>query len=228
MPTTKTVTRTTRRGGYRKKRYRRKRNQLAFAKSPVPLKMFTKLKYVWQGTIDPPAAGTGNQNVFSGNGCYDPDISGVGTQPRGFDQLMALYDHYVVLGSKCTARFSSIDASNAQMVYIALRDSSTQTGAFNNYAEGGNISYKVLAPRGTGESSQTVTYKASVKKFLGRSRVLSDPELKGSTSNNPTEQCFFHVGVDPMDTTVDSAGAIIVVEIEYLVALIEPKVPTQS
>lgn len=38
--------------------------------------------------------------VFRGNGPYDPDYTGVGVQPYGFDEMSALYNNYIVKGSK--------------------------------------------------------------------------------------------------------------------------------
>lgn len=48
------------------------------------------------------------KNVFRMNSIHDPDSTGVGHQALYHDQLSAIYGHYVVIGSKLTARFSPI------------------------------------------------------------------------------------------------------------------------
>lgn len=207
------------------KRYRR--NRLSFAKAPVPNKMFTKMIYVENDrTFDPPLGAPG-VFVFSANGLYDPNITQVGHQPRGFDQLMQLYDHYVVLGSTITVQFYNTHANN-NICFVALKDSATPQTSLNDYLEGRNVAYKC----GTGtletHSITTITKNFSAKKFLGRSSVLSDPELKGSASANPIEQAYYHIGLGTHSPTADEGTVRFVARISYLVCLIEPKQPAQS
>ena len=83
----------------RRKRYSKKRLNIHSFRSPVPLKMAATLLYSDQITLNP-AAGTVSKHVFSANGLFDPNITGVGHQPRGFDQYMALYNHYTVIGAR--------------------------------------------------------------------------------------------------------------------------------
>lgn len=194
-------------------------------KSPVPTKMFTKLRYCENITLNPGAGGI-DVKVYSANGCYDPYITGVGHQPRGFDELMALYDHYVVLGSKMT-----IDAAPGQgtpsIIGVNLIDNTSTLGNPNDYQEAGYCNSRLLA---AGESAGTkkIVSTFSAKKFLGRSNVLSDPELKGSQTANPTEGAYYHIWTSPADSASDPSATSIIVRIDYLVALIEPNNPTQS
>jgi len=52
-------------------------------------------------------------NIFRGNSCYDPDYTGAGVQPYGWDQLCpTFYTHYNVRASKIT-------------VYPSVRQTST-------------------------------------------------------------------------------------------------------
>lgn len=37
---------------------------------------------------------------FRGNSCYDPDYSGIGSQPYGWDQMTQLFNRYKVMSSK--------------------------------------------------------------------------------------------------------------------------------
>lgn len=46
---------------------------------------------------------------FAGNSLFDPDITGTGHQPYGFDQWSAFYNKYTVFG--CKAEFTVVNAS---------------------------------------------------------------------------------------------------------------------
>lgn len=209
---------------YRRRRYRKK-NSLVLKKSPVPKIMFTKLRYCENVTLNPAAGGI-DIKVYSANGCYDPYYTGTGHQPRGFDQLMTLYDHFVVLGSKCTVE-AAPGSGTPLVMGVNLRDTTVSSGNPNDYQEGGYCTSKLLGT-GTSAGTKRLVKTFSAKKFLGRSNVLSDSELKGSAIANPTEGAYYHIWASPADSTSDPTATALTVRIDYLVALIEPKTPTQS
>lgn len=164
--------------------------------------------------------------VFAANGMYDPDITGVGHQPRGFDELMPLYDHYVVIGVKCTVDFIP-SAGETVPIYvgITLRDSSV-TATANDYVEGGNTMYGVLSASQGFPTRMTMPINPN--KFLGRSKPLADRDLKGSATTNPAELAFIHVWAAPANSGDDPGNVVANVLLEYTAVLIEPKVPIQS
>lgn len=59
------------------------------------------LRYTQEGTLAS-AAASGTQ-VFRANSCFDPDLTGTGSQPVGFDQWSAFYNRYIVY--KCFVEF---------------------------------------------------------------------------------------------------------------------------
>lgn len=169
-------------------------------------------------------------HVFSANGCYDPNITGIGHQPRGFDQLMSLYDHYTVIKSTIAVRF--LNDSNARpYCAIAVRDDNSVFADLQSVNEYGDkvMSTKPIV-RFSDTCSDTTAYlstKTSIGSFLGRGDVLSDPELKGSVTGNPAEQVYYHVIVgDPHQTTGTSVKVLVTVT--YDVIFHEPKQPTSS
>lgn len=200
-------------------------------RAPVPTKMRVKLTYTEFVKLTPGGAGSAAINVYSGNGMYDPNISGVGHQPRGFDELMALYDHYVVTGSTCTVSFVNTGTAEANICFIRLKDKQTEDSdlvanteaAYSKYAL-----YAVNQQHPNTNHNYNLVSRANVGKFLGRGNVLSDPELKGTTSANPTEQCYFHVGAVGLDSAAAGSVTDCFVTIQYTAWLIEPKQPTQS
>lgn len=216
----------------RKRVYRKRKTISSFNKAPMPNKFASKLRYVELSVISPGVAGIAGVRVMSANGLYDPSITGVGHQPRGFDQLMTMYDHFVVVGSRITVTFSTIYATAypAMICGINLKDSATVYTDPNDYQEGRNLVTRTI--KGTSTSSETsictISKSFSCKKFLGRSHPLSDPQLKGDVGNNPAEQAYYHVWSAPLDGSTDTGNIRVNIRIDYLVIFIEPRQPSQS
>lgn len=217
-----------RRSRYRKKktgRKSRRSNRMVIRKSPMPLKFATKLRYVENFQVDPGASGLAGSYVFDAGGIYDPNVTSTGHQPRGFDQLMAMYDHYVVIGSQCTLTITASSSDNVnQIAGLALRDGPSTDTDPNDYLEAGTVRSGHLT-----NEMKTRVFKLgySPKRFLGRSKPLADPDLKGSSSANPTESAYFHCFSAGLNSTNPSALDCTVV-IDYLVVFIEPKDVAQS
>lgn len=211
----------------RRPRRRRRRKYYAIArKTPVPLRFFTKLRYNGQIQLNPGAAGAADAVAIHGNSCYDPIVAAGGHQPRGFDELMAMYDHFVVIGSKITVTFQPQNTTTNTYGGIAIRDTGTTIAIFNDYMEGGSVRSSPLSLQGARPTRLIAA--TSPRKFLGRSRVLADPELKGSASGNPTEGFYYHIFAAASDASSDPGLIDVVFTIDYSVVLIEPKVPVQS
>lgn len=165
------------------------------------------------------ATGVSNAHVFSCNGLYDPDITGVGHQPRGFDQIMALYDHYTVIASKIKVQYWIRPAQTGQAaVGISVQDDNTVFTDYRDYMESPNNVTIQLSP--DGDRSKTLVSQINPNKFLGRSKPLADSQLKGSSTGNPTEQCYFHVWVT---SSTEATSVDAVVEIEYTAIMGEPR-----
>lgn len=220
MPRTKKVHRS--RG--RRSRYKKNYTKQLRLRTPVPRKLITKLRYYDSFSINA-GLGAAASHVFSANGLYDPNITGTGHQPRGLDQLFAMYDHAVCLGSKITVFFDN--RASARMVGgIYVKDNATTTTDPINLMEMGKVKSTVL--NGVGAPQQKLSVSVNPNKFLGRSKPLADSELKTGIGNNPSEQCYFHCFAYSPNASDDPGAVYCTVVIDYIVALIEPKQPTMS
>ena len=92
---------------------------------PLPMTQKAKFNYFNGFNLDVGAVGIPASYVFSANGLYDPNITGIGHQPRGFDQLMALYDHYVVIGVRAILTVHGSDTGNGTICGMYVKDNST-------------------------------------------------------------------------------------------------------
>lgn len=197
-----------------------------FNKVPRPLfgnSYTTKLVYFERGfSLNPGAGGLVAEHVFSANGCYDPDISGVGHQPTGFDQLMTFFDHYTVHSSSISVRFNNSDATYDQFCGVYLADGADVQTDMRVIIENGKGVYAELAPDGTTPSRTQLDTKGSTAKFLGRPDVLDEDDLRGSNASNPDEQLYWHIWAAP-GSSVDSAAVGFAVRLEYWVTFTEPR-----
>lgn len=112
------------RRNYRRKTQYRKRGKVnaVIAKGIGNLgdRLFIPLRYTQQVTLTCTAGALAYQ-LFSGNSAYDPDYSGAGSQPEGWDQFTALFQYYRVHASKIKLDITSKDTSSAtQTVNLAL------------------------------------------------------------------------------------------------------------
>lgn len=216
---------------YKKRRTTRKRRNYRKKYKPAPQKSLlgnqrlVKFKYFHRGNeLNPPAGGLSTY-IFRANSLYDPDYSSVGHSVRGFDQLMTLYDHYTVIGSKITLKLGTDTGLTTSLIAgIALRDSVTVPSDVVDYIEGRNVRHIMMSHN---NDSRTVSQKFSCKRFLGVSHPLAEKDVQGSVSSNPSEQAYFHLFASPVvNADVDSIDMS--VEIEYIAILTEPKNPIIS
>lgn len=213
---------------YKKRKYKNRKNryQLALYKQPLGRTFKTTLLYNETHSLNP-ASGSVTQHVFSCNSLYDPDRTGVGHQPRGFDQLMAFYDHFVVIASRIRVDFVNTDTVNGQKVGISIMDSTLTPTDVRDYVENGNTKILMLGTAGSAKAVQSIVFNVNPNKFLDRTKPLSDPDLKGNISANPSEECFYHVwaiGSIGQDTAIVNMNVMI----EYTAVFLEPKHVTIS
>lgn len=228
MPKRMNKTKKTKRRGYRRRRTRQGYNQssndarvLAFTQaSPLP-KNFKATQIYSDPFISLTASGAGvpASRVYSCNGLFDPDITGVGHQCSGFDQLMTMFDHYCVIGARISVTFTNFSTDFPMLCCVDIRDSPTTTTDYREAIESGTCKSALVSVSNSGASTATIVYNVNPAKFLGRSKPLADPDLKGSASANPVEQCYFHVII--AGDGAEKVGASIT--IEYISMFIEPK-----
>lgn len=224
MPRRKTFRkRRRRRGGTRRKKKAFSRSSTYKNSSPSPLgnRMKMNLNYSESTISLNSGAGTLADFVFSANGLFDPSITGTGHQPLGFDQIMAMYDHYVVIASSIKVTFVNTDPTNVIICGVSVTDSVTALVSAPKVIENGSGKYVVLGPLGSSSDTKVITLNINPNKFLGRSHPMSDPELKGDAAGNPTEGAFFHVwsgSVEGADAGLIQASTML----KYTAMFIEP------
>lgn len=224
-----------------KKRYKHSKVQnkdigrakrLSVVNSPLSRTLKTHLMYSTNYSIT--LVGVGRipgTYVVSLNGCFKPQINATDPlknhQPRGFDQLMAMYDHFTVIGCKVRVDCHNNSDTHPCLVMGTVRDSTLVGGDVTDYLESSNCQFKLLGTEGSGTGDKQLMINVNPNQFLGRSKPLADPQLKGSTSANPVEQCYLHVSANPFDYFTNTSVSVMI-SLDYTVILTEPKQPAQS
>jgi len=168
-----------------------------------PRKVSTTHKYVTQNLITSTAAAMQTYR-FSANGMFDPDITNTGHQPMHFDELGAIYDHYVVLGSKITIQFSNAETPGGElMVCIILNDDTNiSPGSVNAALENSDVVGCLVSNNNQRVYSLSKTFSA--KKVYGGESV-NNPNMIGTVTANPSEQSYFDIHVQSCKAATTTA-----------------------
>lgn len=196
----------------------------------LPLKTKRVFKYAEKISINPPLGGLSSSYFYSTNSLYDPNRTGAGHQPLGYDEMMELYDHYTVIGSKITVTAICPTSATTDPVILAITErdtSATPTASIEHLIEQGNSTYVTLGQRDGGSGVQIITHQSNPSKFLGRSKPMADPQMKGSISSSPAEESFYEINVASFSND-DPPSINLLVNIEYIAVLTEPKKFLQS
>lgn len=189
--------------------------------SPFPYSMTTMLKYSDYVVLNS-GIGTTSSYTFRANDCYDPDYTGAGHQPRGFDQWTNMYNKFVVIGSKITARFST-DGTTCQIVGVRTNTSNTVPTDILDVAEDRKTKYSIIDDT----MSKTVSSSFSFKKWI-KGKAMSLDTAQGSVLSSPTNQVFFQLYTANASNGLDAPQVNAFITIQYIVRFFDPVNPASS
>jgi hypothetical protein len=171
-------------------------------------------------------AGVVASYVFSCNGLYDPNITGTGHQPAGFDQMMLSYEHYVVTRSRICCTYLNTSTTTAPGVALSLEAGATPITNIQQIIEDGMVKTVRLYGAAVAGSMATLNLFCDLAKFGGVVKILDNPEYRGTIAANPAEQSYFHVQV--WGQNGDTSVVQVEVVIEYEAWFVEPRNLSQS
>jgi len=204
--------------------YKSVSNVPAFSDGAMPKQFKTQMSYV--GTITGSTTTVPNQRVYRANDLFDPDYTGTGHQPRGFDQLMAFYNHFVVTSSKITVTCHVAVDDDPVNLGIGLFDDATWTPASIVWPE--NPRMKTVMLNGRGGTVPKLTNRFNLQKFFGVTSPLQATQFQGQAGSGPTELAYYHIVMETLPQATVKAYRY-QVRIDYDVVLLGPKtVPNSS
>nr|QQL09538.1 capsid protein [Marmot associated feces circular DNA molecule 3] len=217
-----------------KKTYRKKvvrpiekmanRSEQGMSNSFVPAtakpKFYGKLRYGAAALTFTATTGQVASYVFSANGLFDPNITGGALAPAGFNQLITLYEHYIVYRSKITVIFTNNSTTPTMVAIAAEPDVSASTDPSNMLELPFEQIVQLEGASGYG-STKTLEMSLDVSKYFGERVTSATSIYRGDAVSNPTEQVYFHCKAYGLKG--GSAEVFMQVKIEFDAVFTEPR-----
>ena len=162
-----------------------------------------------------PTSGNAISYFFSANGLFDPNITGTGHQPIGFDQMMLLYEQATVIRSSIEVTFNVGPGLTAQCG-VALFPDSTPITDPKDLVENGLIKFVPITSGSNTFQNQRmhtiIRNDCDVCRYFGRpspQSLLNDDNLYTTAAANPVEQVYYAVTawqISPDASTTTTIG----------------------
>lgn len=222
----------------RTRRVVRRTRRVVRRRRPLPLNGFpstylARHRYVAEIQLDATAGGIVTY-IFRANDMYDPDYSGTGHQPMGFDELSARYDHFQVLGSRITVKHTPVSGTHVNPAHIGvlLTDTPVVTSNITTVSQlleqrlnGRHMPMGLVGAPST-RAMDRVSHSFSSKRFFGP-RALGVSKYQGSPTSSPTEDVMFEVYAAAI--AGNNPGIVpLLVTIDYVALYTEPRIMTSS
>jgi len=188
----------------------------------VPSEVRVTLPYVDQFVLNATSASTDN-HVYRGNSLFDPDFTGTGHQPLGYDQWTTFYSAWVVeqvrVKATITAPDSVVVATSNNNAIFAISPRRNDNSTFTSVLTACEQPYTEWCLVGGFQKPAVLTMTLDVAKFLGVSPLVlrNVIDYSGSIGANPLIITFLDFYcASPLAGTVDPAPANVTVEFEFV------------
>lgn len=210
--------------GFKKRRAMRKSkgvlSTVGKSLSPLPQRYITKMKYM--ETITTSALG---DFQFRLNSIYDPNFTGVGHQPYGFDQLSAIYNRYRVIS--CGYRIASMNVVSGNGVRLGAV-AANEVMPIANFDVLGELPRAKYVNQAQTSDIVVLKGKSYLPSLMGRTKAqyMADDRYQAEVSTNPAEGAVLNL------YTATSAGVGVSRELqvllEFTVEFFDAKILAQS
>lgn len=171
------------------------------------------LRYTTQVAITN-TVGVANSYIFRGNSVFDPDFTGIGSQPNGFDQWKTMYGRYRVLGSKCIVRPVStsttllpIDVCLCPVPTGVAVATSLENLKCNKYAVENVLSQNL-------RTTLSATMSTACLLGLFKNAVETERDFAALITTDPARVWFWQIACGPVDGTSTTTTQFYV-DLEY-------------
>jgi hypothetical protein len=175
------------------------------------------MSYSFTASYTEAAAGAGVFRTFKLNDLFDPDFTGVGTQPVGYDQISNIYSRFRVL--KVGIRVLVMGLSSNAYVGVYPSSQSTLPASFQAYAD---------QPRGmsalvqSGGPTRTFTMTANLWDIFAvtKPEYLNDQDFGHLSTSSPARPCYLQIWLQGLNGVIGSA--VFETRFTYLVEVSSP------
>jgi len=186
---------------------------------PIPNRYICKMKYSTTTTT----SAAGGQAVFNLNSLFDPDRTGIGHQPYGFDPLATLYNRYRVIS--CGWRIQTPTGATGNPLIIAALPSNDLSLTFaqtDEMLENPRCKWVINNP---GAEINTLKGKQYLPKLMGRSKsqYMADDNYQAVVTTSPNELGLLYVQSFNGFSGASIGGISITVLLEFTVEFFDTK-----
>lgn len=137
--------------------------------------------------------------AFRGASLFDPDFTGAGHQPRGFDQYAALYGRYTVYASSIHVTFSTPGSDPINVVVLPRNNFAVSP---NTYAANAEVKYaktRMLTNFGAGAARITHYMSSARMDGVSPATISANQTYSADVGQNPVKQWFWIIGAQAPD-----------------------------
>lgn len=175
-------------------------------KSPLAQGALLKFKYADSDFDMSTTAGNSYRQyyTFGANNLFDPDQTGVGVQPYGFDPTCSLFGNYQVYASKIKVRFYTAE----NPVYKAVCTVIPTTDIFLDWYDPNDLRVTAKAKQHIISSQEGITRGHFINHYCTTSRVFigcssKDADFGALVTSNPTRGWYWAVFTDTTDMATE-------------------------
>lgn len=201
----------------RRKRFARKRPTTLVNRAlhPIPARFITKHKYCEAINTD-----AGGGYIMNLNSLYDPNRTGTGHQPYGFDNLALLYNRYRVISCRWVLT-SPNTAQVRQLGSVPSNDSGMTFPIFSTLKEQSRAQFVTHVP---GAPAPLIKGSCYLPALMGRTKAqyMADDQYASVVTGSPAELALLYIQTATASDAYDPT-ATVQVTLEYTVEWFDVK-----
>ncbi len=162
--------------------------------------MDVKLRYCWQNGLSTPgiaSLGTfGTEQVFRLNSLFDPDLTGTGHQPFGFDQLTPIYGRYAVQAVTLDIEFFSSNADDMICAFTVQSGQNTTSLAGSTIEAGierQSVMVRQVPKNGDNRWKHSEMFPIHAIEGQVAGITLRDDAYQSVVTTSPANQCYLRL-----------------------------------
>lgn len=198
---------------------------------PFPVRMFVTQRYGQLNTLTAGSAGLfGSEQIFRLNSLFDPDLTGTGHQPYGFDTLASIYNRYKVHAVTARLRWSDPSADGVIVAanFQAPGVPTSITGSDPNTIME-RLGMWTANLNNTGDQEVVFTQRFTLPDLCGCTKQQFDSnteDYQSAVSTSPVRTPFLRLAIAALDgssTPTVRCETLLIFEVEYFERLILPQ-----
>lgn len=213
-----------RRSNRKSKKSKQRTTNVNKSLQPIASRYICKTKYA---TTIATSSGIG-QYIFNLNSLFDPDRTGIGHQPYGYDTLSTMYNRYRVIS--CSYRVNQSSASTGTPVVIGAMPSNDQLIVFTNMGEMIENPRAKYVAQNVGGGVTYLTGNSYIPALMGRNKAqyMADDQYGSVVTGSPGELALLYLQTFNGFDGTNLGGIGLHVVLEFVVEWYDVKHQIQS